>query len=500
MHRCLCIAEVVQAIASSIWPRSDLVSMGLTCQAFLYPAMNEVWRYLPNPSSLILLLPEHTRESGPENKLKIVKAPSHADWRRFELYARRVWELEYRLHDDDGNSYLDVDWTSVLHHYPGKTLLPNLRELVIHRSITSSFCSLFIQPPLRHLSLESLDDEEAAVVVPHLHKCASTLEILVMQGRSLENAATFDDISRAISHLGALTDLYADKLLAATIEHLSRLSSIKVMYFTLDDTTFDEAKLPFSLLERLYVRSSARDTGPVVSFLRRVELPQLRHLTVLHSAQDNDVLPREYLTAVDVSTLLSAAAAFPNIRSIAYEDFRRVRAPPPPVSICRAEVLRPLHALSSLETLKLSRIPFILAPHDIDVLAQTWPRLRVLFLGHDVDHAHCAIHVHDLLPFALHSPTLDSLGLPLLIRKTSPGTVARPAFGTLRSQLRLLAIAGVELEYSADTAAFLACAFPEARLLVSPNNRTDAFIALSRTKDTMVEMMREALALRDEAA
>ncbi|GJE97475.1 hypothetical protein PsYK624_136960 [Phanerochaete sordida] len=506
MHRCLRIAEVVQVIADGIHLYSDLVSMGLTCRAFFDPAMDRLWRYLPAPEPLIRLLPEHVRGSEPADELKIMKQPSREDWKRFEQYARRVWELDYRLViDDDGNTCLDIDWTSILRHYPGEQLLPNLRTLATDQIFLPSFSPLVIRSPLRHLVFECMEGDDQLPIAPHLHKCATTLQILSILAPTPEDENVSDEMSDAISRLEALTSLYTDKLFASTIEHLSHLSCLTELSFTLHNTSvFKVQRLPFSKLEDLHVRTHEKDPKSLVAFLRRVESPNLHQLTVSYDVKDDHVLPgrllraNQYPTAVHVGAVLAAAATFPGLHNIAYEGSSGISRPPPLGSLCAASVLRPLAVLPSLEEIKLACIPFILMPNDVEFLAQTWPRLRSLSLGSEVRGAHASVQVHDLLPFA-RCPDLKSLGLPLLVLKDSPGATERPAFGELESSLETLYIGNVAtVEYSPDVAAFLACAFPDA-WLYAYDNHSDAFSALLMTKKTMVDMMKKELALRGGA-
>lgn len=70
MHLCLCINEILQLIADNINPENTktLLHMALTCHAFVDPAMNALWRILPDPGHLIRILPEHKRRTS--DKLK----------------------------------------------------------------------------------------------------------------------------------------------------------------------------------------------------------------------------------------------------------------------------------------------------------------------------------------------------------------------------------------------------------------------------------------------
>ncbi|GJE97477.1 hypothetical protein PsYK624_136980 [Phanerochaete sordida] len=507
MHRCLRITEVVQAIADDVRLRSDLLSMGLACRTFFDPAMNEMWRYLPAPEPLIRLLPEHVRGSGPDSELKIVRRPSREDWKRFEQYARKVWELEYWLviDNDEEITCLDIDWTSILRYYPGEQLLPNLRRITTDQIFLKSFCPLVIRSPLRRLTLDCIDPEDQQAIVPHLHKCAATLETLSILASSPEDEVISDEVSCAISHLQALTHLAVGKLLASTVEHLSQISSLSDLSFTLDDIDILTATmLPFSRLQCLSVETHEGHPGSLVSLLRRIEAPSLRQLTVVYSVKDDHVIPGHFYpenqrpTAIHVGAVLAAAATFTSLQTITYDGRAGYSRPALAPNLCAASTLRPLFALPNLEAIKLVDIPFILMPNDIEPLAQAWPKLSCLLLGNGVRGGHSFIQAHDLLPFA-SCPDLRALGLQLLIVEDSTGAAERPAFGALKSRLRTLNIGdAATVEYSPDAVAFLACAFPDA-WLCAHNGRTDAFRALQSTKEIVVDVMKKELALRGEA-
>lgn len=69
MHCYLRIDEVLQGIADifELENPKTLLHMSLTCRAFFDPAMNALWRTLPDSEYLIRVLPEYTRGSSTES-------------------------------------------------------------------------------------------------------------------------------------------------------------------------------------------------------------------------------------------------------------------------------------------------------------------------------------------------------------------------------------------------------------------------------------------------
>ncbi|GJE97476.1 hypothetical protein PsYK624_136970 [Phanerochaete sordida] len=466
--------------------------------------MDVVWRRLPTVDHLIRVLPENTRGRKLERQLTIVKAPSRADWQRFDFYARRVQELEYWLEVDDcGDVGPEVDWDSVIRHYPGDHLLPNLRVFRSDQGFMHEFYSLAIRSPVRLLYLDYMWLDGEVSLAGNLEQCADTLQTLTIMTVGWEPSPISDSISRAISRCSALISLYVDSLLPETIRHLSQLPSLTSLHFALERGELYATKLAFPALEDLGVTTQYKSPALLVSFLENLAAPNLRELEIDYDAEEAThvhgiptLREKDFAHAMHVEAVLLAAATFPSLISIKYSfDIHPERSPSPP-HICSSSVLRPLLALRNLETVKLSQVPLHLMAGDIDVVAQAWPKLRTLRLGDSVNQAYSSVEVQHLLPLVRFCPDLEDLGLPLLVPKGWTCATARPPFGESRSRLKALHVSNAGIEFSARAAAFLASVFPDA-VLYGFSHSDGTVFRLRETKDAFVEVMKSELSRRE---
>ncbi|GJE97473.1 hypothetical protein PsYK624_136940 [Phanerochaete sordida] len=478
--------------------------MGLVCRAFLEPAMDELWRWLPTVDHLIRVLPEHTRGDEPEHQLIVVEEPSEADWQRFVFYARRVQELDYDLDiDSRGIEGPSVNWESVVEFFPGDRLLPNLRCLRSDQGWMQRFFHLTLHPPLRHLFLEDIYLASQGSLAKALRQCGDTLETLNINTADWEPSPVSDAVSRSISCCQVLVDLHADSLLPETIRHLSQLPTLTSLRFILEKIGEDMNMLSFPALQSLDVGTQKQDPAELVYFLERLGGPILQKLAIRYDAEEDFDVPgvfprrsRAFPFAVHVEAVLRVSVTFPCLRSISYPFYVDPRLAPSASRFCTASVLRPLLGLPNLESVDLRNIPFHLMSSDIAMFAEHWPALRTLRLGDSVNQAQSAIRVEDLLPLADGCPALSDLGLPLHITKRTTCVALRPPFGKSTSRLKNLHIGGTDIEFSPDAAAFLASVFPEARLF-GEGSVYKAVYDLDCTKKTILQVMEAQQAMHN---
>ncbi|GJE97484.1 hypothetical protein PsYK624_137050 [Phanerochaete sordida] len=501
MHRCLCVAEIVRLIADSARPSTGtLLAMGLTCRAFFDPAMSALWNWLSCPDFLIKVLPEHTRGADDETHLTLVRAPSEADWARFEMYSRRVQYLDYWLavYFDADIAAPRVDWGSILKYYPGDKLLPNLLLFRSSAAYLEEHLSLFIKSPLRHLSISPVEEEPIA---QYLLTCAKTLQTCVIHGRLRHSSIPPSyEISRALSTFQSLTQLDVDALLPETLQHLSCLPSLTHLSFDLAAVRVMTGELPFPSLQQLSVTVRIADRA-FSALLRQIAAPKLLHLRVFYQVKEDVATAGgvfqadQFPTAVYVEALVSGVATFSTLQTVVLATSVDSNAVHLPQHVCTGSVLRPLLALRSLSVVQLTRIPLLLMANDVAAFADAWPALRVLRLSNDLRHVWPSIRVPDLLPLAQRCAHLAELSLPIAIADDT-GSADTPAFGV--SALRTLRFHDAVIEFSPDIAAHLACMFPDAELCVD-GEAGPAFDLLKRTKQAFVQMMRRQLALQEAA-
>lgn len=499
MYRCLQVAEVAQIIADDIDSKSTLLSMGLTCRTLFDPAMNTLWRTLRRPRDIVRVLPAHTRGTG-EKELTLVKRPSQQEWERFSLYARRVrcFENWFDLLDfqDANETASEIGWDSIEEYYPGDCMFPNLLQYRSSLGFRSLFGKLFLHPPLRHLALRYMlrGSRDVPDFMQSLINCAGTLETLYIRLFNwTEGPGVIDDmLVHAIGHLSHLRELSVGYLPPETIEHLATLPALtKLSFVFIQDEEYSSKALTFPALRSLTISIFKHGLEPLSSFLENVTAPQLEALRMIYhpSKWERGVDPlRLCPPVIEVSALLSAAAAFPRLRSIEYTPYPpQLDIPLGQRQLCTASILTPLLALPELREIHLERLPILLMSHDIATCARAWPHIRVLRLGDAVHGAESSVQVQDLLPLVRGCPELVELGLPLLIPEWSYPPIVAPPFGTSTALLKSLYVSKACISYSPEAAAFLASVFPHMDL--HPEHYGDATLELlRRTMDTFHEM------------
>ncbi|GJE95630.1 hypothetical protein PsYK624_118160 [Phanerochaete sordida] len=511
MHRCLCVAEVVQLIADSAWPnRSTLLAMSTTCRAFFDPAMNSLWRSLSSPTLLITVLPEHARGATHETHLTVVRQPSEADWLRFDMYSRRVRYLQYYFTLEDGGDGSPfpaprINWNSVLEYHPGGKLFPNLLHLTTTEHSIGDLWSLFIKPSLRFLSLDISPGEEASVS-ECLLTCATTLQICHIRNFCEQNTPSSYNIAHTVSSFQCLTQLVVGRLLPQTLQNLSHLPAVTHLDFWLDILDNSSQRLPFRSLQRLSV-TVLTDDIMFSALLRRITAPRLLHLNVVYATRDEfalaggGLLQYRFPTAVYTDALLAAASTFPTLQALDVKVYADPDLVPSPQEICTASVLQPLLALRGLLAVRLPTVPIVLTPNDIAAFAGAWPALRVLRLSDGLRHVRSSVKAPDLLPLAQCCAHLFELGLPLAIAADAgdvDGAAQVPPLGASAARVQTLRISNADIEFSPGAAVHLACLFPDAELHAS-GEAVPAFHLLKQTKRAVVEAIRRQLALRDAA-
>ncbi|GJE85078.1 hypothetical protein PsYK624_011550 [Phanerochaete sordida] len=474
MHRCLCITEVLRVIAYSVDDNDVLFSMSLTCRAFLEPALDALWYELSDPDPLIELFPKSKRGAEPKGHLTLIDTPTEEEWARFEYYARRVRILRYwtPIYDSpELDDWLGVDWDSVLQYCPEKQLLPRLHTFESDFQLISDWYYLFIQPPLRHLTLtywELLDPEIPSVEA--LHKCAQTLESLEVHiiGWDVSDPQAISSLSHVVSQMRALKIVNVDNLLPQAVAHLAGLHTLRELHFSVETLDGASTPLPFPVLERLQVKAHTPNVNALTCILRRLQAPALRALELEYDPGQDSHSP----TAAYVRSTFGAVEHLVQLHKFSFG----VRTRREPVEASRIDDIASLLTLRSLEHIDLDTLPLVLAPADIDRIARAWPHATTLLLGNWADGT---LQLPDLLPLAKSCPRLRTLGVPLAIPETFK-LGALPEFGT-GLPLRELRTSADGPAFSEDAAVFLACTFPCAQLQTWNQDDQDAVQRINKT-------------------
>ncbi|PIL35649.1 hypothetical protein GSI_02379 [Ganoderma sinense ZZ0214-1] len=484
-----------------------LTSLARTSRLFHEPAVNAIWRHVPNVLTLIRTLPEdlwlQTRITNDiRNDLvaryfrtrlgkSFKRPPVKSDFARLKHYAHRIERILY------ANTCLipPAVLNALAAHFPAGTFLPNIR----------SFAYQYLIPPPSELNhsleilfglkleriyvigaasgpigtklspnAESFDCIRAlARICPKLSRLSIRLEpkpkrplITVVP----EMITAFQDLTYVfVSHI--LLDLPA-------ILHLASLQNLEVLNAYLSDN------IPQSNGLSLTSISPSRQAGYFPSLknmsLEHRSLSLFTLLLKLVSSPDLDEVMLSIpetsdatCTSEDVSELLvelSLHTALTRI-TVSVDSSSPVTGPR-----FDSTTFTPLLALPGLCILDID----IAHPVDIDdeliaSMAATWSDLTQLSLGVARPHSHTDISaflatrtptLFGLVPFALFCPHLEWLGLPLDTNLWSDPYAQnrlerRPGCGARLSQMTALDV-GLSVVYDpVAVAAFLSDLFPE---------------------------------------
>ena len=379
-------------------------------------------------------------------------------------------------YDEDERDPQEVDWQSLLAYYPGEQLLPNLRKFSSDNNALAQLYPFFIQPGLRNIFLTSCDIESIRSVIEGIYICSSTLQVLDIDeyyNHPQENpppAGIIADMSRAISTLHSLTRVNIGLLSPEALDHLASLPYLRYLEFEAYDVEYKRpSQQPaFKILQELNIRTRLTDLSSLAIFLSNYAPPQLTDFSIHCLARGpprleqfvNILLP----SARSVERVFTALANMASLRSVGICS--HIPSSPPNDCITDVGILSKLFPLTQLSSLDLLHIPVSLSPGDAHQLATAWPRIVTLRLGDGILHYEGGLELNDLLPFANHCKRLLMLGVRLRVRNDDR-YVNPPSFDQYGSPLRSLIVGGSSISFAPDSACFLACMFPRARIMSS---------------------------------
>ncbi|TEB32530.1 hypothetical protein FA13DRAFT_1839923 [Coprinellus micaceus] len=165
MTHCLGIPEILRLVCSEVG-RSSSLSIGLTCQAFLEAALDEIWHDLDSFQPLICCSPEDSLTGDEILTMQRVLNPE--DLKRYlSVYAQRI--RLFALHLGETNACLDIDVFSSLQmvtEYRFGALSPHLRHFTwpspntrywrgsVFTEHISPFVSLFLGDSVQSIEME----------------------------------------------------------------------------------------------------------------------------------------------------------------------------------------------------------------------------------------------------------------------------------------------------------------------------------------------------------
>lgn len=414
-----------------------------------------------------------------------VKVWLHGD----DLYAEE--EKQDKDYEDGEGEDAEEHLESLLRYYPEARLLPNLCQFGADAPSQTRFCSHFCGPTLRWLTVH-YDDSTSFMSFPgDVARCTS-LRVFELNYKSYHHnrpqlQRVTSSVSLAVSSLNNLAQLKVGRLLPNALEHLASLPNLRLLNFKAYDHVEYCRPTPctFKSLEHLSITIRLVDISPVPDFLTHFPAPQLTHFTLLYHATTtyNSTYTSHCLlpAASHLHRLFALLASVPGSGStlgrLAVELPGGVNYRYGEECLLTSAHLAPLHALSILEHLDLSKLPCRVEPAGTHKMALAWPKIRTLELGEAHAFSPGELHVADLIPFANHCPDLHKLGLSVLMPETPSSaespmttttTATRRRYPRLRHTLYALYVNGkLPLAFSEDVAEFLACVFPEARVVAT---------------------------------
>ncbi|GJE95639.1 hypothetical protein PsYK624_118250 [Phanerochaete sordida] len=436
--------------ARSATDAGTLLHMALACRACFDPAVDALWRTIPDPRYLLMVLPENIRavqQNGGQRKL--ARRPTAAQWTRFTEYARRVQVLEDTEYVTGTRSprFALVDWDSFLQYFPDGQVLPNLRSYTVgahlgpDAAVARDYATLFVKPPLRHLTFYSFEIRPLEPLFDAITACSETPETLAIRPVCWGDPDDLDyDIDTLIQlsdttfDLPTLVSLDVPMLFSCALDHLATLPGLRELRFTIDEVDVDPRAPPlmFPALEHLNLTVRIDDPFPPAAFLRQLVAPVLHDLVFHYDfgnhpfAWSDDPGPPtpEYL-----QDLFEAVTTLPSLRSFELDCWGNQIARE--LNIVDASALLPLLPLADLERLDVRRAPFHLVPRDLERMARAWPRMHCLRLGdlwRNSTHRESHLDVGGLLALARLFPDLTTLGVPVWIYgpSTRPSSPVAP--------------------------------------------------------------------------
>ncbi|KAF8142028.1 hypothetical protein EV363DRAFT_1426021 [Boletus edulis] len=369
MHHALEIPEILSNIFCSCYtpgvsrPLSDLPALARTCRTFKEPALDMLWKDLPNLSPLLQCLPEASEAS-------YEPFTGHEDrWDNLRRYTRRIRSVAENL---------NADHLRILPNPPTtEPLFPNLR----HLRCTASTAEVM---PLLHLpfpSLISLNVKFGNTSI--LHKYFESLPTF-SQGFSglsirLQNHdVTFIEIDQnCFRHWRNLQTLVCPQITlnVDTLVHLSRLPALTELNFRLD-AVFPalDSRIIFPHLQALTLH--CEPLAFVGSLLSQTQLPAVTSFTVFVA----NSLAEKRLCYFWPEVQRSGISHTIQRLQLHQLTWRKTHGDED-LSL-GLDDLRPCMAFSNLRCIDLMvEWSVDLTDSDLLTLASAWPRLKTLFIN-----------------------------------------------------------------------------------------------------------------------
>ncbi|GJE85071.1 hypothetical protein PsYK624_011480 [Phanerochaete sordida] len=411
----------------------------------------------------------------------VIEAPSPDAWERFERYARRIesgsiWHYGSPPISLDNRSSLETivsaDWDSVVSHYPGAQLLPHMTELMCSLEQDAKYIRLFVTPILHTLELlhfrgPGISAAQAALQVPSVNAPEAIRHLTVALNPGEPGIFDKPDYIKVVSLLVRsmrnLVTLQVDSLDAAAIRHLASLPGLEKLDFAIGSSSRGVLTQPTPLavpaLRTAKLGVDWTEFPNLTLFLKRLVAPALVDLVLEYHVPEFSRSPTVQRPSTDhLDDLFTTLTRFRTLESFRIAQKGEKHHSFWYVAYADSTILSRLYVLEKLKTLDLCLVPCQIEASDLEDIATAWPSMVNLRLGDKASADSCGIIVEDLLPFALHCPHLQALGL--MIDSPPPEVPRRFAQMRSRSALEELYVGDHHVELSPEDVAVLVTLFP----------------------------------------
>ncbi|RDB17368.1 hypothetical protein Hypma_001836 [Hypsizygus marmoreus] len=479
MHRCLGVLDVLQNIFSLVFQSPthgsmDLAQLAVTCQLFRAPALDILWRTLPNLAPLIRCIPDDAW-SLVGNYLSLRRTVADSEWARCNIYAPLVRRLGYASHPTSctGDIILDPKIFEILSVKPIISF-SNLQELRWRADRTTMpWIHTLLGPQLFNLDLD-LPAEDPNFFIPVLINSLKRTVPCLQQLRLSQSSTSRTDLSRIFS------SLFSD---------LNRLEVISCGDFVFPD----DAIRSLVVSPTLRVLCTKNDAADFLWCLPGIGLsfPQLQHLSMqTKRLQDCSALLRRIetrqLKCLDVISTYQPSAArvhgfFQTLEERCSHSLLSIiklqqLEPEPPIGISWATdefitptTTKPLLSFQNLEELSITvSCPVDFDDSGIESMAVAWPKMTIFQLGNSKGWGRRARTTLDIyISVAKHWPRLKYLSICFTCH-TEAAIYQRPGNGHCCPRVTVLnGTSSAEDMHSGLLASFLSDIFPNLELIRS---------------------------------
>ncbi|KIP06819.1 hypothetical protein PHLGIDRAFT_446216 [Phlebiopsis gigantea 11061_1 CR5-6] len=231
MHRCLHILEILEGIFDNVGntaTRTTLFNIALTCRVFYEPAIDVLWRSLPDLMPLANLISMYHPNDDVDHPSNINLGENQVSnaWQRIRVYTRRVRELDLGPGVTTRKSRNLLDTVMSFDHLDSP-LLPNLRKLVCFEPTMGKYLRPFLQRSLTAFYWRYDGTPYTAALLETLRKADPALKILHLLPSSMKAckqaiSVAMERVFQATHHLQYAVVLPTGN----TLKHLSLLSSV----------------------------------------------------------------------------------------------------------------------------------------------------------------------------------------------------------------------------------------------------------------------------------